>query len=309
MHLKAQQYIFLLTLILFGCSTGFAQKKWPGKVLYSIERNGITGKLIIDPIVRISKGVYSYPVPTPPEIFDGPDANKVLEKYFNRFCKEEYRKNRKFDLFIDGNKCGGVTTTQLDTLHSCSPVVSEVKVTYKDSARLHFIDHGLVIASLDRSKPISRFSLDTSLELTFYQYAKDEFLRRGVKKDLLDKTEITDIRVTDLNGDGKPEYLVTYALVGEEVKRGDYEGNIQYSVTLILEPTEAGFKQLYSHYPDPAIPEETHTYKFTDVIDLDGDGICEVIIQRRNYSSWAYVLLKKKGNVWEEIYEGAGGGC
>jgi hypothetical protein len=79
---------------------------------------------------------------------------------------------------------------------------------------------------------------------------------------------------------------------------------------MILEPAPGGgFKQLFSHYPDPGIPNETHAYRFFDVIDLDGDGICEVVIQRNNYSSWDYILLKKKGDVWEEVYEGAGGGC
>ena len=120
---------------------------------------------------------------------------------------------------------------------------------------------------------------------------------------------MTDIHATDMNGNGSPEYLVTDALVGEVVKRGDYDPNIQYALALILEPTADGFKQLFSHFPEPGIPDESHTYRFTDIIDLDGDGICEVIIQKRNYSSWDYILLKKKGDVWEQIYEGAGGGC
>lgn len=304
-----KQLVFLVLILLLTEST-YAQKKWPGVVLYSIEQNGITGHLIIDPVVRISKGKFSYPVPTPAEAFDDPNAEKVLGGYFKRFCKEEYLRGRKIDLYVDGNKCGTAKITMLDTLHSCSPVVSEVRVSYLDSASLHFTGHGLVVSGLIPKKPIPKFTVDTTMEKSLYEYARNEFIQRGVKKELAQNAEVTDIRATDLDGDGKPEYLVTYLIIGEVVKRGDYEPSMQYTLTLILEPSPGGgFKQLYSHFPDPGIPDETHTYRFTDVLDLDGNGICEVVIQKRNYSSWDYILLKKKGDVWEEIYEGAGGGC
>ncbi|MDP4219268.1 MAG: hypothetical protein Q8916_10135 [Bacteroidota bacterium] len=290
-------------------SQALAQSRWPGIVLYSIERNGITGHLVIDPVVRIYKGEFSYPVPTPAEAFDDPNSEQVLGGLFDRFCREEYKHGRKLELYVDGNKCGAAKITQIDSLHSCSPVVSEVRLSYFDSAKLHFSGHGLVIASLAPRRKIPEFFVDTNLEKSLYEYAKKEFVVRGVKKEIAEKTEVTDIRATDLDGDGKPEYLVTYIIIGEEVKRGDYQPNMQYTITLVLEPTQDGFKQLFSHFPDPGIPDETHTYRFADVIDLDGDGICEIVIQKRNYSSWDYILLKKKGEMYEEVYEGAGGGC
>ena len=278
--------------------------------MYSIDLNNITGHFIIDPVVRISKGKFSYPVPTPPEAFEGPDPEKVLSGYFNKFCKEEYPKGRKLDLFIDGNKCGSVKITEIDSLNSCSPVVSEIHVSYFDSANLHFTGHGIVIASPESKRTILNFPVDTVTENALYKYAQNEFLVHGVKKDLLAKVEVKDIRAADLDGDGKPEYLVSYMIVGEEVKRGDYDGNMQYSLTLILKSSsDGGFKQLFSHYPDPGIPDESHYYRFGDVIDLDDDGACEVVIQKRNFSSWDYILLKKKDNIWVEVYEGAGGGC
>jgi hypothetical protein len=310
MNFKTYIQIAVTATILFADSRSFSQKKWPGVVLYSIDRNGITGNLIVDPVVRISKGEFSYPVPTPAEAFDSPDAEKILNGYFNQFCKEEYPQGRKLELYVDGNKCGSVKITELDTLHSCSPVVSEVAVSYFDSTNLEFYGHGLAIASLGPRKPIRKFSLDTGIEKSLNEYAKSEFIRLGVTKEIAEKMTAVDIRVTDLDGDGKPEYLVTYFIVGEDVKRGDYEANMQYTLTMILEPLPGGgFKQLFFHYPDPGIPDESHYYRFSDILDLDGDGICEVIIQKRNFSSWDYILLKKKGDVWEEVYEGAGGGC
>ena len=307
---KTQFYIAIITGILLFGNQSFAQKKWPGEVIYFIDINGLSTKFIIDPVVRIAKDKFSYPVPTPPEAFDAQNADSVLGWYFNRFCKEEYPKGRKLDLFIDGNKCGIVKLTQLDTLHSCSPVVSEVQIIYTDSANLHFTGHGLVIPATKPKRTILNFPLDSITENSLYVYAQNEFLRHGINKELIKRMEAKDVRVVDIDGDGKPEYLASYMIIGEEVKRGDYEPNMQYSLAMILKPTaDGGFQQLFSNYPEPGIPDESYYYRFGDVIDLDNDGNCEVVVQKRNYSSWSYILLKKKGNVWVQVYEGAGGGC
>ncbi len=301
---------FILSLgLFFAYSSAFSQKKWSGVVLYNLDYNGLTKNMIVDPVVRISKGKFSYPTPIPADSWDKADANKILGGYFNRFCKEEYPKGRKLDIFLDGRKAGSAKITELDTLHSCSPVVSEVAVSYIDSTTARFREYGLAISALPPQRPITKFSVDSSLEKSITEYVKQEFIRQGVKKEYAEILEAKDIRATDLDGDGKPEYLVTYMIIGETVKRGDYEPNMQYTLTLILQPTANGFKQIFFHYPEPGIPDETHYYRFIDILDLDGDGIGEVIIQKRNYSSWDYIVLKKKGDKWEEAYEGAGGGC
>ncbi len=310
MKLRTQLHIFFIAGVIIISGPTFAQKKWAGIVLYNIDHNGITGNMVVDPVVRISKGKFSYPAPIPPDTWDKPDATKILGSYFDRYCKEEYPKGRKFEIFVDGNRCGYAKVTELDSIHSCSPVISEVSVSYTDSAVLHFIDHGLAIAGLPPRRTIRKFSVDSLLEDSLYKYAKLEFIRRGVKKEYAKDMQVREIRAVDLNGDGKPKYLVSYLINGESVKRTNYDGNIQYSLVMILEPSPGGFTQLFSHYPDPAIPEETHTSKFVDVIDLDGDGICEIVIQQVFYmKNWDYVLLKKKGDIWEQVYEGAGGGC
>jgi len=303
------KFCILSLTVFLAISNASAQKKWPGVVLYNLDFNGLSKRMIIDPVVRISKKEFSYPTPIPPDSWDKPDANQILGQYFDKFCHEEYSKGRKLDVYIDGRKCGSAKVTELDTLHSCSPVVSEVQDSYFDTLTAKFQDHGLVISALPPQPPIQKFSLDTGLERSITLYAKQEFIKKGVPKEWAEKLEVKDIRITDLDGDGKPEYLASFMIVGAVVRRGDYEPNIQYTLTLILQPTPTGLKQVFNHYPDPGIPDESHYYRFIDILDLDGDGICEVVIQKRNYSSWDYIVLKKNGDKWEEAYEGAGGGC
>ena len=294
--------VFFYCCLIFLSGSAFAQK-WPGIVLYNLEVNSISKHLIIDPAVRIDKGKYSYPVPTPPEAFEGTNSHEVLEGLFNRFDKEEYPQGRNLEVYVGGNRCGTATVTVLDTLNSCSPVVSEVEVS--DSSC--FYGQGLAIVTATPLKKFLQFAIDSAREASILQYGKNEFLRRGIKKEIADKIYIFELRGSDLDGDGKPEYLVTYTIIGEEVHNGEYD--MQYSLTTILQPDSAGYTPVFTHYPDPGIPPETHYYHMVDALDFDGEGICKVLYQKRNLSSWDYVLVKKVDGVWTEVYEGAGGGC
>src|SRR5438552_2364995 len=188
---------FLLISAIFCLAhVSFAQQKWPGVVLYSIERNSITHNLIIDPAVRIAGGEFSYPVPTPAEAFEGANSHKVLEGYFDRFNKEEYPEGRNLDLYINGNKCGTVTVTHLDSLNSCSPVVSEVTVSCDDTSGGCFADHGIAIVSAKPLNRIPRIMVDSIKEASILDYGKKEFIRRGVKKETANSAFVFEIRGT-----------------------------------------------------------------------------------------------------------------
>jgi len=304
---KIPTRISIIILLFCTAFPALAQKKWPGIVLYSIAQNTFSKNLTVDPIVRIDKGKYSFPVPTPKEAFEGPNSHQVLEGLFDRFCREEYTKGRQLQLYVDGNKCGMVNIQELDTVNSCSPVVSEVNISPDDSTALGFAGHGLVIASANPKKPIPKFPLDSLLQASILEYGKNEFIKRGVKKDVAKEAYFLGLSATDLDGDGKPEYLASYFIIGEEAEHG--ETNMEYALTMILEPDAGGFKQLYTHYSDPGIPQELNYYKFVDVLDFDGEGICKVIVQKRFYSAWDYLLIQRENGEWKEVYEGAGSGC
>ncbi|MEP7235826.1 MAG: hypothetical protein ABI778_11085 [Ignavibacteriota bacterium] len=302
--------ITLLVVLFTSNTTLFAQDKWPGVILYNLEFNGISKELIIDPAVRVSKGEFSYPLPIPPDSWDREDSKKILQSYFDKFNKAEYPKGRKIQIYIDGTKAGTAQIKGLDTVNSCSPVVSEIRAVFDDSLNHPFRGHGLAISGLPPRKPILSFPIDSTLERSLAEYGKAEFIRRGVSTTIAAQMEIKNLRAIDIDNDGTPEYLADFFIIGEDVKRGDLETNIQYSLSVILKRSNLELKPVFIHYPDPGIGEDTHLYKFIDVIDLDGDGNCEILVQQIiSMSSWNYILLKKKGNTWESFYEGAGSGC
>ncbi len=48
---------------------------------------------------------------------------------------------------------------------------------------------------------------------------------------------------------------------------------------------------------------------FVDQVDLDGDGVGEVVVMGSYYESNDYVIYKRQQGRWRPVYKGGGGGC
>jgi hypothetical protein len=48
---------------------------------------------------------------------------------------------------------------------------------------------------------------------------------------------------------------------------------------------------------------------FVDQLDLDSDGVDEIVTISYYYESWDYAIYKEKDGKWEKVYKGGGGGC
>ena len=55
--------------------------------------------------------------------------------------------------------------------------------------------------------------------------------------------------------------------------------------------------------------ESYYNYDLTAIIDIDGDGINELIISEYGYESSFFTIYKNIENTWEKIHFGGGGGC
>jgi hypothetical protein len=46
-----------------------------------------------------------------------------------------------------------------------------------------------------------------------------------------------------------------------------------------------------------------------DQLDLDNDGMDEVVVRSEFYEAWNYAVWRFDSNYWGQIFEGGGGGC
>src|SRR5438105_161131 len=92
-----------------------------------------------------------------------------------------------------------------------------------------------------------------------------------------------------------------------ENKTGQYAG-VAYALFMIFEPGVGGFKPALTWF-HRAAAEETEERDFVDQVDLDGDGVAEVIAEGFYPESNDYVIYKKRQGHWVSVYQGGSGSC
>lgn len=80
------------------------------------------------------------------------------------------------------------------------------------------------------------------------------------------------------------------------------------SAMVVAERREGAYRPVYVWYEDQ---EEGDMQRRTlrDVLDMDGDGVPELVARTTYYESWDYTVLRRGAGGWTEIYQGGGGGC
>jgi hypothetical protein len=48
---------------------------------------------------------------------------------------------------------------------------------------------------------------------------------------------------------------------------------------------------------------------FVDQLDLDGDGVAEVFAQQGGFDGYQYLIFKKVGGRWRQVWEIGGDAC
>ena len=112
--------------------------------------------------------------------------------------------------------------------------------------------------------------------------------------------ETNNLTAADLGGDGRAELIGSFIITGEF--------GVEDALLLIAEP---GIDDLavtldWYHHGQEA---DSHYRRLVDVLDLDGDGTSEVIVQGIYYESHDYFIYKKQRGAWHAVYQGGGGGC
>ncbi|MGH9600890.1 MAG: hypothetical protein ACRD24_00760 [Terriglobales bacterium] len=75
-------------------------------------------------------------------------------------------------------------------------------------------------------------------------------------------------------------------------------------------PDGDGFKtELAWHYLSSGAFDDHQQRALVDHLDLDGDGVDELIVRMEGYEDWQYGIYKKEKKRWKLVYTGGGGGC
>lgn len=284
--------VFLTISLLVCAHTGAGARQKPAgaaqrdAVIFAVSK--YEGLATAEPVVIYRGGKY-----------ENPPVDE--EKGNNAFAREYFRAGRKFRILSGGGEAGTLSIVKY-TEPGCIGLVAEA--TAETPARLGGRVKVLATDSqtLGRGTPSRRAPTDAerarAVELARAAYAKNR-----VAASLASKMEVVNLTATDLDRDGRFE-LVGSFLVQKQVAPAPES----YTLFLIMEPAGDGFKTAWEwfHQGSEDSYEDRH---FVDQVDLDGDGVGEVVVMGSYYESNDYAIYKRQQGRWRPVYKGGGGGC
>jgi hypothetical protein len=273
------------------------------KVLFSITEGSESNELAMEPVAMVTKtpgpcaGCWKVSFEEPPRGDEHNDAKEFAERY--------YARGRTYRVLVGGAEFGTARVSK-ETSLGCVSLAASVDVAPPLPRRNNWYRHGLAVGSLHIAPRKSvRREPTAAEEKALWNLAERLFRRRGVPASLFPNMEGGGFLSTDLDGDGKRD------LIGSFVARNP-KTNDEYQLFLIaLGDDSGGYRPEYVLYFPPTKNENTvENVVLVDTIDLDEDGIDEVVLSRHYYESHEFEIVKRgPGGKWKRVYRGGGSGC
>lgn len=295
--------LVLLLAAAAALSRSSAQTKRPARpaapatktVIFAISK--YETNVTMEPVAIYSRGVYTKPP------IDGDEAT------IKTFVGEYFKPGRQYRVLSGGGEAGTLAVKQYQE-PGCVGINAEVSVN--TSARLGGNVQALATNSQTIGKRAASRRAPTDIERVFaLMQAQAAYANNRVGAALVKKMEVVNLTATDLDNDGNFELVGSFRI---DRKTGDVVVD-SYNLFMITTPV-ADYTQQSTQAGKPALTWFHHggeaeyaERKFVDQVDIDGDGVAEVIAGGGYYESNDYIIYKKQAGSWRAVYQGGGGGC
>lgn len=225
------------------------------------------------------------------------DEQKDRQK---KIAEEYFATGRTYRLIFGGGEAGSVTVKKWS--EGCNTVHAEV--TPSTSARLGGQVKALATSSASLGKRASARRAPTDAERAgVMTLMKSIYSLHRTPASLISSIKVTNLTATDLDGDGKYEFIGSFTSAAKN--------KFERDLFLIAKPQGAGmradFAKFQAYQPPPE--EFLSSVDFVDQLDLDGDGTGEVFAVQGGFDAYAYVIFKKVGGRWRQVYDVMGDAC
>jgi len=255
-------------------------------VVFAVEK--FEANVMIEPAFVYSRGAF----PEPPVDGAGSDA----------FVRQFFRQGRKYRVLSGGGEAGSLTVRKY-LEPGCVGLVAEAAA--ETTARLGGRVQALATDSETLGRgPVSRRAPTEAERAKAVELARAAYAKNGAPAALVKAMQVVNLTATDLDRDGKAELLGSFLV---EKKTGE-SAEDAYTLFRIIEPAGDSFKTAWEwfHHGFEAEFADRH---FVDQLDLDGDGVGEVVVEGTYYESNDYAVYKREQGRWRPVYKGGGGGC
>ena len=216
------------------------------------------------------------------------------------FADEYFAPGKVYRLIFGGGEAGNVTVKKWS--EGCNNIHAEV--TPSTSARLGGKVMALATNSESLGKRASARRAPTNDERAeMLALVKRIYSQHRTPASLLSAIKVTNLTATDLDGDGKYEFVGSFTLAGSN----------KFERDLFLighEPHDAmvaDFVKFQAYQPPPE--GFLSSIDFIDQLDLDGDGTGEVFATQGGFDGYALLIFKRIRGVWRQVYDTMGDAC
>ncbi len=132
---------------------------------------------------------------------------------------------------------------------------------------------------------------------------KSIYRQNSTPANLISDLKVTNLTATDLDGDGKYEFIGSFTSAAKN--------KFERDLFLIAKPQGAAMRADLAKFQAYQPPPETflHSIDFIDHLDLDGNGVGEVFAVQGAFDGYSYLIFKKIGGRWREVYNTIGDLC
>jgi hypothetical protein len=215
----------------------------------------------------------------------------------SEFRKTYYDWGRSYRLLLDGRPVGSATAVP-DNMLPCVRLQGDARLSTSVPLR-----RGTVFLATDAN-------LNETLRVTSRATVRTEdstlaTLARGVYRQNGQTTRptLTAGTVIETPSEGRPLLAGSFTL----------DRTARHALFLLAQPTPRGYEPgivWYDTEPHPGPSGEFWlSMTFFAFIDLDGDGQPEVVTQRIFFEGGDFVIYRRLGSSWRQIYAGGTNGC
>jgi hypothetical protein len=237
-------------------------------------------------------------------------------------CKNVLETNKKWTVFYNGQPFSEILENKIEIApFECSSLITgesqfdipentinerrkETLAYNYDTTRTTFINFNFIGASG------RRFSKDTTGGVEVVTIDKEQVRqlkevfneKKSIESNRIEDSLITTDKIykSDLDGDGIPEYMTTYAFFGDSDR---------FYAFIMFHIWNGKVSPFYIDDYGDAADAWGEGYKFIDAIDIDGDGKKEIFMETTGYEDVGINIYKFKDRKLKLVFETSLFGC
>jgi hypothetical protein len=226
--------------------------------------------------------------------------NDEVEAGRKTFGQKYFAAGKIYRLIFGGGDAGTVKVKSWDL--GCNNI--HAKVSTSTSAKLGGKVMALATTSATLGKRQSTRRAPSETErAAVLTLMKSIYRQNRTPANLLSSINVTNLTATDVDGDGTYEMIGSFTLAAKN--------KFERDLFLIAKPQgaamKADFVKFQAYQPPPE--EFLSSIDFVDQLDLDGNGVGEVFATQGGFDGYGYLIFKKVGGRWREVFNFVGDAC